>query len=69
MSKLEKQFALYRGDEYIFGGTIKEIAQKTGTPLATLRFCATRSYRKRVENQIAKSGKTKALYLIEVEDD
>lgn len=69
MSKVEKQFALYRGDEYIYGGTIKEIAQKTGTPLATLRFCATRTYRKRVESQRAKRGETKALELIEVEDD
>lgn len=69
MSKVEKQFALYRGDEYIYGGTIKEIAQKTGTPLATLRFCATRTYRKRVESQRAKRGETKALELIEVTDD
>lgn len=38
MSKLEKQFALYRSDEYIYGGTIKEIAQKTGVPLGHLDF-------------------------------
>lgn len=69
MSKLEKQFALYRSDEYIYGGTIKEIAQKTGVPLATLRFCATRTYRKRVESQRAKRGVTNGLELIEVVDD
>lgn len=58
-----KQYALYRGDKYIFGGTKEEIAEQRGISIRTL------------DNYLIKSNVEKALksnkryLMIEVEED
>ena len=42
-----KEFACYKGDEFIAIGTIKELAEKTGYAETTLRFCTHPASRKR----------------------
>lgn len=34
-----KEYAIYKGDEFIAIGTIKELAEKTGYAESTLRYC------------------------------
>ena len=34
-----KEYAIYKGDEFIAIGTIKELVKKTGYAESTLRFC------------------------------
>jgi len=41
-------YALYKGEQLIADGTIKEIAKKLGNSEKTIRFFATPSYKKRV---------------------
>lgn len=40
-------YAMYKGEEMLAMGTIKEIAEKMGVSEATIRFQTTPSYRKR----------------------
>lgn len=42
-----KTYALYEREEYITSGTIRQIAEKTGRKLTSLRFLATPAYKKR----------------------
>ena len=42
-----KEFACYKGDEFIAIGTIKELAEKTGHAESTLRFCTHPASKKR----------------------
>ena len=42
-----KEFACYKGDEFIAIGTIKELAEKTGYAETTLRFCTHPASKKR----------------------
>lgn len=62
MSK-KRQYALYKGDEYIFGGTKEEIAKYLGVKLNTISFYSKPAYLKRTKN-------IKNRYeVIKVEDD
>jgi predicted transcriptional regulator len=42
-------YAMYKGEEMLAVGTIREIAEKMGVTIATVRFQATPAYRKRVK--------------------
>lgn len=58
-----KMYALYKGDQFLFLGTMKEIAEHRGVQLETIRFLNTTAYKKRTEHQ------HDPLILIEAEDD
>ena len=47
---MTKEYALYKGDEHIAYGTPKELAERLGVKPETIKFYATQSYLKRVEN-------------------
>lgn len=57
----EKQYALYRGDEFLTIGTQKEIAEELGVKESSVRFYGSPSYRKRTDDR--------GLILIELEDE
>lgn len=54
MRKADRQYALYKGDEFIAEGTPREIARNTGKAFDSLMFYTTPAYRRRVET--AKRG-------------
>lgn len=45
--RVEKEYALYKGDTFVVMGTIKEIAEKMGVSQHTIRFYHTPSYKKK----------------------
>ena len=57
----KKEYALYKGDEFISIGTIRELAELLGRPEDTVRFYHTPAYQKRN----FKNG----YILINIEDD
>ena len=44
-------YALYKGDEFIDLGTAYELSQKLNIKESTIRFWATKTHRKRIENR------------------
>ncbi|CAH1857247.1 hypothetical protein [Convivina praedatoris] len=46
--KMDRIYALYKGDEYICDGTITEIASKTGKTRNTLYWMTSNTYKKRI---------------------
>lgn len=56
-----KEFACYKGDEFIAIGTIKELAEKTCYAESTLRFCTHPASMKR--------SKGNRLIVFKVEDE
>ena len=42
-----KEYAIYKGDEFIAIGTIKELVKKTGYAESTLRYCTHPASKKR----------------------
>lgn len=44
-----KEYALYKGEEILAIGTIKEIAEKMGVKKRTIKFYLTPTYRKRIK--------------------
>lgn len=59
----QKIWALYKGDEYIYCGTIKEIANKLNITETTVRFYKSKVYKKR------RKGSTNCLMLYEIKGD
>ncbi len=59
----KREYALYKGDEFITIGTIKEISSETGKSVDFLRWMTYPTYEKR-----SKNGK-KRLKLVLIEDD
>lgn len=58
-----KEYALYRGDKYIFGGTKKQIAKQRGISVRTLDNYL-------IPSNVEKALKSNKRYLlIEVEED
>ena len=41
------QFALYKGDNYLYGGTIKELAKYLNVKDKTIYFYSTKAYKER----------------------
>ena len=56
-----KQYALYKSDKYLYGGTKQELAKYLGVKVHTIEFYLTPAYKKRI--------KENSYYLIEVEED
>lgn len=44
------EYAIYKGDTYLFGGTIKDLAKYLGVSERTIRFYTTPVYRKRTKD-------------------
>lgn len=63
MRKADRQYALYKGDEFIADGTPREIARKTGKTFDSLMFYTTPAYRRRVEK-----AKGPILEMVDLED-
>lgn len=61
-----KEYALYKGDDFITLGTIKEISKETGIKEATLKWYTYPTYKKRLEQR--KSTKNSNI-LIEIEEE
>lgn len=55
-------FALYRGDEFIDVGTIKELAERRGVSQTTIRFLASRSYHARSSYGALRAYRIEGLY-------
>lgn len=64
MRKADRQYALYKGDEFIAEGTPREIARKTGKAFDSLMFYTTPAYRRRVEK-----SKGQILEMVDLDDD
>ncbi|MBN2878673.1 MAG: hypothetical protein JXN65_03490 [Clostridia bacterium] len=66
-----KEFALYKGEDLLGIGTIKELAKKNNVKEATIKFYGTNSYKRRVEKR-QRSTNAKALICLdesEAEDE
>lgn len=62
---METQFAVYKGDDFIFLGTLEEVAEKLGVSKGTVRWMSTPAAHKRAE----KPGSTKMIVeKVEVDD-
>lgn len=48
---MKKQYALYKGDKYLFGGTIKELAKYLGVHEHTITYYKTPSYLKKIKDR------------------
>ncbi|MCC2745054.1 hypothetical protein LK472_06485 [Leuconostoc lactis] len=64
MRKADRQYALYKGDEFIADGTPREIARKTGKTFDSLMFYTTPAYRRRVEK-----AKGPVLEMVDLEEN
>lgn len=55
-------FALYRGDEFVDVGTVRELAERRGVSKATIRFLASRSYHARSRYGALRAYRIEGLY-------
>lgn len=62
--KKKKQYALYHNDIYLYGGTLKELAEYLGVGERTIYFYSTNVYKKRKNNNFKNS-----YLVIEVEEE
>lgn len=60
-----KDYAIYKGDEFLFLGKVKECAEFLDIEPSSIMFLATPSYRKR----LAKRKTRNPLIVIKIEDD
>lgn len=60
-----KEYALYKGDECLSIGTIKEIAQDLKVSKETVRFYGTDTYKNRLSKRKVKNARE----LVELEED
>ena len=61
--KAKRDFAVYRGDEFVTVGTQEEVARELGVKPSTVYFWSTPTYNKRLKKD------SKALVSIRLEDD
>ena len=52
--KISKQYALYKGDTYLCGGTKEELAKYLGVKIHTITFYNSDTWLKRIEERKAK---------------
>lgn len=57
-----KEYALYKGENLLAIGTVKEIAASLGVAIETVKFYGMPSYKKRIKGQNARE-------LIELEEE
>ncbi|WP_342665476.1 hypothetical protein [Paucisalibacillus globulus] len=62
LPKMQKEWAVYAGDEFLFIGTTKECAERLGVSINTVRFYGTPAHLRRVEKQ----KKTDAIVLVDL---
>ena len=68
MRKKYKEYAIYKGDKFLYMGTVKECANHFNVEERTIYFYATEAHKKRVSGT-RKNGKDKnTLIAIVVED-
>jgi hypothetical protein len=58
----QSQYALYKGDTYLYGGTREELAKFLGVKVRTIRFYYSPTYMERIKD------KKDRYYVIKVED-
>ena len=58
-----KIYALYKGDEYLMDGTIKEIANRRGVKESSIYFLLMPAYQRRIAAKMAKAKKPSKGYL------
>lgn len=58
----KRVYALYKGEEYIADGTIRELSRKTGKSVGWLRWMTKPAYQRRVE------ASKKRLQLVSLDD-
>jgi hypothetical protein len=56
-------FAVYKGDQYLMDGTLREIAEARGITLNSARFLTYPSYKKRIAKRLAKNPEAKCVIL------
>lgn len=61
-----KEYALYKGEELLCIGTIKQIAEHQGVQEETIKFYGTDSYKKRISKRM-KSTDSKVLVCLDDE--
>lgn len=52
-----KEYALYKGEDFITVGTIEEIAKTEGVKKETIKFYGTKAYRDRLKNRNTKKAR------------
>ncbi|MBQ1793681.1 MAG: hypothetical protein II006_03405 [Peptostreptococcaceae bacterium] len=65
MGRPQKEYALYKGDQFIMIGTAKEIAKERNVCEKSIQFYATPTYKSRYKNR--KYEKT--YFLVEVDNE
>ncbi|MBD8522368.1 helix-turn-helix transcriptional regulator [Lysinibacillus fusiformis] len=58
-----KEYALYKGDQMVAIGTVKEIAEERGVKPNTIRFYMSSAYQRRSESEV-----NNKLQLVKLED-
>lgn len=58
-------FALYKGDEFIDVGTLREISTRQHLTVSTLRYLATNAYRRRLKDV----ENSKVLVRLDIKED
>lgn len=65
MGRPQKEYALYKGDEFIMIGTAKEIAKERNVKEKSIQFYVTPTYKSRYKNR--KYEKTYFLVEVDIE--
>lgn len=60
----KREYALYKGDKYLFGGTKQELAEYLGVKLHTITFYNSKTWLNRIEKKQSKEP----YIVIQVED-
>lgn len=63
---MAKEYALYKGDEFLSVGTIARIARDTGVKSGTISYYKTATYAEKLRNR--KNSKS-AIVLIQLDED
>ena len=61
------EYAVYKGEEIIAMGTRREIAEKLGVKIATVRFWSSPANKRRIESR--KGGNSQGKLAIRIEDE
>ncbi|NFA60077.1 hypothetical protein EXM63_02455 [Clostridium botulinum] len=55
--KFNKEYALYKGEELLFIGTIKEIAEKFNVQQSTIKYYFTNAYKRKLYKRKVKNAR------------
>lgn len=62
---MNKEYALYKGEEILSIGTIKDIAKEMGVQEQTIIYYRTQAYQNRLKRRNALNGNVRTLILLE----